>query len=365
MKFYKIKNIFLSNILLLISFLSLIELIFGKWFLFNTPVTKVPAAPFARKIKRDVSKLYGLNKRHLISNIRDKRGYRKLQNYMKKPVILTIGGSTTAQTAVDENFTWQSTLSKKLNKKFSVVNGGVSGQSAFGHLHSLENWHSKSFSKDNVKYIIYYFGVNDTKIYKSVPSYNEYESDAYANDRYWKIKSQLIRYSFFYTKLQEIRDIYFSDEVDSTNIFGYHSNSKRFGDINKKIEINGVNFDDHIEYINLLKKLSAKTKILFPTSEVFWVQQSIPGCRFENPKLVNDIHLLKSNICIDLAKVYLLQDYALSGKDSNLKKNIIKMYLDNPITTAGVFDSMHTNEIGSEEIGNYLYDNIFKNLDLK
>ena len=40
------------------------------------------------------------------------------------------------------------------------------------------------------------------------------------------------------------------------------------------------------------------------------------------------------------------------------------MYLDNPLSAEGTYDFMHNNEIGSDEIGNYLYENIFKDLKL-
>ena len=111
----------------------------------------------------------------------------------------------------------------------------------------------------------------------------------------------------------------------------------------------------------MIKKLSKKTSLLFPSAKVYWVQQSIPGCKFISTIEVIDRHLNEhSDMCKDLAEVYLLQDHALSIKKSIPQQSIIKMYLDNPLTDEGTHDVMHNNEIGSVQIGNYLYQKIFK-----
>ncbi len=124
MKNYKIKKLVLCNSTIFIFCLFLVELILGRWHLQGTPVTKIPAAPFSRRIIKDVSKIWGLKKPYYISNTRDEKGYRSTSKYDKKDIILTIGGSTTAQTLVDDNHTWQSVLSNKIEDRFSVLNGG-------------------------------------------------------------------------------------------------------------------------------------------------------------------------------------------------------------------------------------------------
>ena len=88
MKFYKLKSLLLYNSLFFF-FLLLVELILGRWHLLGTPVTKIPAAPFAMKIKRDVRKIYGLKRPYYISNIRDKKGYRSSKDYKQNDIVLT------------------------------------------------------------------------------------------------------------------------------------------------------------------------------------------------------------------------------------------------------------------------------------
>ena len=39
---------------------------------------------------------------------------------------------------------------------------------------------------------------------------------------------------------------------------------------------------------------------------------------------------------------------------------VLKMYQENIITTSGVYDSIHTNPLGSTQIGIYLKENLYK-----
>ena len=146
-----------------------------------------------------------------------------------KNIILTIGGSTTDQRFIDEKHTFQNVLSRKLDNKFAVLNGWVSGKSSFGHLFSIKNWHSKTLEVEKIKYIVYFFGINDTKLLNSVPNFEDYEADAYANNRFWRVKSFLLRYSFFYRKFRDLKNIYFP-KIDNDYFFAYGKRSLRYSD---------------------------------------------------------------------------------------------------------------------------------------
>ena len=75
------------------------------------------------------------------------------------PKILTIGGSTTDNLFVTEGETWQDILDTKF-PKYDFINGGVHGQSSFGHKISIAKWHSKSLNPESVEFIIFYIGIN-------------------------------------------------------------------------------------------------------------------------------------------------------------------------------------------------------------
>ena len=50
-----------------------------------------------------------------------------------------------------------------INPKYDFVNGGVDGQSSYGHLESIKTWHSKYLDEKDVDTIIFYIGINDLK----------------------------------------------------------------------------------------------------------------------------------------------------------------------------------------------------------
>ena len=93
------------------------------------------------------------------------RGWKSKSNNQK--YVLAIGGSTTDERYVSDDETYTELLEDILSKKgffdIDVINAGVDGQSTFGHLFSLIEWHEKIFSnyKDDTELVLFYLGVND------------------------------------------------------------------------------------------------------------------------------------------------------------------------------------------------------------
>ena len=135
---------------------------------------------------------------------------------------------------------------------------------------------------------------------------------------------------------------------------------------NLEVKLSKINYQKRSHYTNLIKDLHKKTKSIFPYAKIFWVQQDIPGCRFISSTYIIDRFKENQNsqFCKRLGEVYLLQDIALK-KITNENDYIIKMHLDNPLSDASTIDAMHNNEIGSIQISNYLFDNIFNKYILK
>jgi len=113
--------------------------------------------------KFDVSQLYYRPGSSVVYYRRDASGYRGFDRD-SRPILLTIGGSTTDQKYVSDNETWQFVLEAELGNKINVVNAGVDGQSTFGHLVSVRDWHSSEFKGGKVHGILFYFGVNDGRL---------------------------------------------------------------------------------------------------------------------------------------------------------------------------------------------------------
>ena len=110
----------------------------------DVPWTK---AGFALDFKP--GQLSHLNVHDRVRYSRDTNGYRP---YIKSShYILTIGGSATDQLFVDDDNTYQRTMEKILG--VGVLNGGVDGQSSYGHTRSLALWHSRVLPKK--RYLIF------------------------------------------------------------------------------------------------------------------------------------------------------------------------------------------------------------------
>jgi len=137
------------NLLILGAFLVSIDLLLGKYFS-NSPAFGIPAAQVDVKNTYETSNIESTGGRHIAIYTRDHDGYRPYKVALpNNKLILTVGGSTTDQRWVDDHLTWQRKLENKLG--IPVLNGGVDGQSSFGHLLSIENWHSKLLNPNRVE----------------------------------------------------------------------------------------------------------------------------------------------------------------------------------------------------------------------
>ncbi|MEL7148983.1 MAG: hypothetical protein AAFO69_21595, partial [Bacteroidota bacterium] len=121
-------KVVLVNVLVLTGLLLILELIFGSW-LFRQNKFHDLNIPNSRSWEYDVSHLYQTDK-PVITYTRDSYGLRGDLSFddPSKIDILTIGGSTTDQRFVDDDYTWQSYLQQELHKNnipLIVSNAGI------------------------------------------------------------------------------------------------------------------------------------------------------------------------------------------------------------------------------------------------
>jgi len=138
----------------------LVELIFGGWF---NPLNRLKNLNIPRNtvMRYDVSTLYPRNS--LITYTRDQYGLRGVYPSPDSIDILTVGGSSTDQSMVSDEETWQAVLQNefhKNNQPLSVVNAGRNGQSTIGHIKCFELWFPV-IPNFKPKYILFYIGEND------------------------------------------------------------------------------------------------------------------------------------------------------------------------------------------------------------
>ena len=153
------KKVLMVNAAILAAGLVLLELAFGSWF--------SDASPLYSFIKpRNVHKTYETpfpGQPEISTYTIDAYGLRGLDKGLDDIFILTVGGSTTDQKYIDDNFTFEAWLQKYFRadgRDVDIVSAGIDGQSTYGHLKNFPYWFDKlpGFAP---RYILYYVGIND------------------------------------------------------------------------------------------------------------------------------------------------------------------------------------------------------------
>jgi lysophospholipase L1-like esterase len=347
------------NILILGVSLASLDLLLGKYFS-EAPALDIPAAQVDIKSTYETSKIENSAGIHIATYTRDYNGYRPYRNAPRNnKLILTVGGSTTDQRWVDDRLTWQRELENKLG--IPVLNGGVDGQSSFGHLLSIENWHAKVLNPNYVDKIIFLVGVNDVRFTTSInaASGNRYDSPTFLE----KIRSYIVRRSFLvsrfraaFLKLSILRGSGLAAPNGVSQI-GYGDKNPSF--LREPVKSVAPKSEDYEtdEYKHLFLRLLTSTKRHFKNSKIYIVQQQDPKCVLDEGNVLirvsrNELHGIDA-YCSALASIYRAQENAI--RDINSRRIItIKMYQDNPVPDLGFHDGIHTNSLGSKAIGDYL-----------
>ena len=349
------------NASILIILLIISDLVLGDWFRKKTPVADVPASIWGREITYDASMITGQNR---VVYKRDAKGYRNIQDYGMNNIVLTIGGSTTDQRYVTEGRTWQDELNKLFAYSYQFVNGGIDGQSTYGHLFSINNWHSKELAPQKVRAVVFYFGINDSHLLDE--NLNAFDT-VQAGSAIDQIKIGLGRHSFFYQRLKLLRERLVAQKNGvENNKVAWTGHGRRekvlFVDTNLPLFLTPPTPNDYSYYKSLVYDLAKSTAEKFPNAKLVFVQQQIPGCRFLTPTEFIDRHPLSdtgtTKRCRRLGEIYLSQDQAIASLPKDSRPAVLKMYLDQPISDNGVYDYVHTNELGSAEIAQYLRKNL-------
>ena len=359
MNLHKAFKLVAVNAIVFGGVLICVDLILGKYFFLSAAIN-IPESKINMKKVFDTSSLYRSNKKITSVYSRDKDGYRPYEkNPRKNGIVLTIGGSTTDQLWVDDSETWQSILETKTGR--TVINGGVDGQSTFGHVYSLRNWHRKSLDREKVDDIIFYIGVNDVRFSKGLDSAYGNVFDSPTLKR--RLHTFLSRRSFLYDKYKEAKkrfNMLLGPKVKRPDVphqIGHGVKNPYY--LDQSIESNiPLSTDDEIEgYKGLFKELLATSKKYFPNARIHVVQQQNPKCLI----LGESVHVRQSpdnyptimDWCSGLASIYKLQENVIRlSNQTNIF--LVKMYEDDPVPDDGFYDGMHTNSLGSRIIGEYL-----------
>ena len=347
------------NVFITAAFLLLLDIaisnIKNRRSLINPSITRfdVPRLVCSQSNKYDASSIYQSKTPTIINYKRDSQCYRSYDSGNElRPLVLTIGGSTTDQRFVDEADTYQNQLDKIFSGKYDFVNGGVDGQSTIGHLHSIKHWHSKALDPTRVKHIIFYIGVNDQ-------GFNDFSEKSltrtYTPSR--RIRDYLANNSYLYT---QVKNIYFTRTIPkSSELMAVHGKpfTPKQNAISQKILT--ISPEESKQYQEHLIELAKITHQHFPSSNIHVVQQQVPGCIFINRKTYVDRHQDEfTGVCESLLKVYTAMDLAFEKIDNSINLKVYPMYLKKEIDDDGFYDFIHTNKNGSKQIADYLSRNI-------
>ena len=352
------------NAVIFFIFILLLELFFGSWINFLTKKKSkipIPALIINETLYFNPEKINKDNKK-IIQYKRNNLGYRSYDVKTKKTLFLSIGGSTTDQQFITEGNTWQDKLDEKF-PKYEFINGGVGGHSSYGHYISLENWHSRYLDSDDVKFILYYIGLNDVSLLKNEDSKTNKIFNFYEKSKFTVFKNFLKENSFFAKRIYILRNKLGLIDLNA-NIFNSHFMRKEdFLKEGKILKIENNNYlDDYPEYKSIFTNLIKYNFKFFPDSNVFIVQQQIPGCKYINSLNIIDRHPNDRKYCLNLLKVYNLQKYYLKEYLSEYKITLIEMYKENILGDNHVYDYIHTNELGSAKIAEYIESRIKSDL---
>ena len=247
-------------------------------------------------------------------------------------------------------------LDKKI-PEFDFINGGVDGQSSYGYKRAIKFWHSKYLDPQKTDSIIFYTGTNDVRfIANDLTNYDV----AQTKIRYFQ--NLLKDNSFIINKFLELRNkLQFIQDSKKTNSQkGHNSHYARTEEFKEKgtlYEIkNELKLSEYKKYSEIYQSLLDATKNKFPSSNIYVIQQQIPGCNFINKKKVIDRHPdnFEHEFCLDLMKVYLIQEKIIAQffNENNIK--IAPMYLRPYLRDDDVYDHVHTNSKGSLKIAEYI-----------
>ena len=310
------KKIIISNILVFLTLLLLVEIIFGYWF------DKNNFGPYMREHRMKKVE-YSLNYNNKTYNHTYKRNYHGFRGEEVDPADIQgiiIGGSTADERYKPENQTITGYLNDKLsqeNIKLKFINAGIEGQSTLGHIYNFDNWFPK-LKNFKPEFIIFYVGINDSlSSIEKLKVTNLSDGHILNPDIKEKLFDNMKSRSIFYDLLRKSKHKYYNSKKPKV-IYDFNHSAKRFHknrefkflDYKNALKIYNINelITENQErvsyYLNNIDLLYEKSKSLGSTP-IFINQLQYNGHYNQklfslNYSLINHCKI-KNYKCIDLA----------------------------------------------------------------
>ena len=355
-KFFKIVSI---NFLIFSTLILIIESSLGSWFTSENYGSLIIPRSSLEIIN---SPKYDSSGKYLFS--RDENGFRANDYKLSQIDILVIGGSTTEERDVGDQYIWTKIFEKEISKfyNYKVLNAGIGGQTSLGHSLIFDLWINK-YDDLKPKYIFIFVGINDAvNLFDINHNNKKIQNRVFQNED----KDKLINNNKF------------------ANFIKYTKNNSYFHaiylNIRSKMLLNKFNFN-----YNKKNDIYDILKIGLPNKS-----HVISKLDYKNKNLINFKKLYQKNLSKILDQVYkknaipvfitqtihdqdILYDYLefinhltiQFCENSNI--SCLKLNKNHNITKSDYYDTFHTNPKGSFKIGvltgKMFIDEIKNNID--
>ena len=321
------------NLLFFFIFIVLVEIFFGYWFKkenFGIYMRK------ERKINWQTTSKFN-EKEYNFFYKRNYWGFRGEEFDPKNVKIIFEGGSTGNQRYTPEELTIVGLINKEFNSAkydIKIFNASTDGKSVNGYINDFNFWFPK-IPDLNIKYVIFFIGINDRFIYNLEESFWDNKISKKKIDQ---IKDYIKNNSFFVDKFKFLKNKYFP-----TNTLAYNFNNNllynNFSYINYQKAIimhKNLNKDD-LNFINQFKSKLRKIKLEIDKNQIkpiFITQLKYDGLKEKKLFLINN----------EVKKFARRNDYFYIPIDELINMQINDYY-----------DEIHTTPQGSARIAKAIY----------
>ena len=346
--FKELLKIFRINLLILLSFIFVIELVFGYWF------DKDNFGPYMRehRMKNDPIIFKYKDKVYKYNYKRNYYGFRGEHIEPENIEAIIMGGSGIDERYKPDEFTITGFINKNLKKNkynFKIINAGIEAQSSAGMIYNFKNWFGK-LKNFSPKIILFYIGLNENAVPVDETSSKLYNDGHVLNPEKIDVFFDTIKSkSFFYDTARIFKFKY----LPRKNFVKYD------GNIDKSLKSNFqyITYDYAIKNydIDVLKKNEKITKFLSRVDTLY-----------ENSKKINSNPIFITSIGSNgYSEASFMYNYFLISHCKIKKYNCIDLAKKLNAKNYYWKDGTHTTKEGSEEIGNLIYEDLIKLIEKK
>jgi len=338
------------NVALLAVLLVPLELAFGGWL---DPGFELRRLGIPRSVNReyDVSGLYETD-RSRIRHARNAYGLRPASIVPRDAAIVTVGGSTTEQTYLDDDDTFQRAMEARFRaagRTVRVANAGIDGQSTVGHAATLVRWIA-AIPDLHPNLILFVVGINDA----ANPEVGALDYDT-AFDASSPLVSLIRTNSAVYDLLRKLRGAFVARRANVAHAaWPADRPTQRY--TFELASLTGYSRVLETAYSQRLARLDRETRSM-GARPIFVTQGTRHGpCRRMGESLLECIAADRTEAEY-VAKLHLVN---LATRAYAMRSNapLLDLYADVVLEGRDFYDLVHNTPSGAQKIGRYLADGI-------